>query len=212
MFYGKNLFCRAFRDKQGTIIAPVCPSPPTAPDKIPGATPFSAPSCIPSADPPSPPQVQQLTVRMCACIRTDRTCTHRTICTIMVTTQALLSCSSSNSSMNSTQSTSTSTSSCSPSPRATWPAAFTVCFAERKKCPSAACHTLPHTVAPSRALGRNETRCGFLPHLAHCSTLIVHVCTVTSSSLSLQLPEPRGAKRLCGSDDQVQKELSLIHI
>ena len=44
---------------------------------------------------------------MCACIRTDRTCTHRTICTIMVTTQALLSCSSSNSSMNSTQSTST---------------------------------------------------------------------------------------------------------
>ena len=50
--------------------------------------------------------LQQLTVRMCACIRTDRTCTHRTICTIMVTTQALLSCSSSNSSMNSTQSTS----------------------------------------------------------------------------------------------------------
>ena len=51
--------------------------------------------------------LQLLTVRMCACIRTDRTCTHRTICTIMVTTQALLSCSSSNSSMNSTQSTST---------------------------------------------------------------------------------------------------------
>ena len=51
--------------------------------------------------------LQQLTVCMCACIRTDRTCTHRTICTIMVTTQALLSCSSSNSSMNSTQSTST---------------------------------------------------------------------------------------------------------
>ena len=47
--------------------------------------------------------LQQLTVRMCACIRTDRTCTHRTICTIMVTTQALLSCSSSNSSMSSTQ-------------------------------------------------------------------------------------------------------------
>ena len=54
-----------------------------------------------------------------------------------------------------------------------------LCFAERTLCPSAACHTLPHTVAPSRALGRNETRCGFLPHLAHCSTLIVHVCTVT---------------------------------
>ena len=53
--------------------------------------------------------LQQLTVRICACIRTDRTCTHRTICTIMVTTQALLSCSSSNSSMNSTQSTSTTT-------------------------------------------------------------------------------------------------------
>ena len=42
-----------------------------------------------------------------------------------------------------------------------------LCFAERTLCPSAACHTLPHTVAPSRALGRNETRCGFLPHLAH---------------------------------------------
>ena len=60
--------------------------------------------------------------RVCACIRTDRTCTHRTICTIMVTTQALLSCSSSNSSMNSIKSTSISTSSCSPSPRATRPA------------------------------------------------------------------------------------------
>ena len=57
--------------------------------------------------------------------------------------------------------------------------ADTLCFAERTPCPSAACHTLPHTVAPSRALGRNETRCGFLPHLAHCSTLIVYVCTVT---------------------------------
>ena len=61
VFYGKNLFCRAFRDKQGTIIAPVCPSPPPAPAKIPGATPFFAPSCIPSAVPPSPPRVPDAT-------------------------------------------------------------------------------------------------------------------------------------------------------
>ena len=31
--------------------------------------------------------LQLLTGRVCACIRIDRTCTHRTICTIMVTTE-----------------------------------------------------------------------------------------------------------------------------
>ena len=68
--------------------------------------------------------LQLLTGRVCACIRIDRTCTHRTIvvCTTYGDNPAFLSCSSSNSSMNSIKSTSISTSSCSPSPRATRPA------------------------------------------------------------------------------------------
>ena len=70
--------------------------------------------------------LQLLTGRVCACIRIDRTCTHRTIvvCTTYGDNPAFLSCSSSNSSMNSINSTSISTSSCSPSPRATRPAAL----------------------------------------------------------------------------------------
>ena len=68
--------------------------------------------------------LQLLTGRVCACIRIDRTRTHRTIvvCTTYGDNPAFLSCSSSNSSMNSIKSTSISTSSCSPSPRATRPA------------------------------------------------------------------------------------------
>ena len=68
--------------------------------------------------------LQLLTGRVCACIRIDRSCTHRTIvvCTTYGDNPAFLSCSSSNSSMNSIKSTSISTSSCSPSPRATRPA------------------------------------------------------------------------------------------
>ena len=42
-------------------------------------------------------------------------------------------------------------------------------------------------VALSQTLCRYETRCGFLPHLAHCSTLTVHACTAAGSSSSLQL-------------------------
>ena len=42
-------------------------------------------------------------------------------------------------------------------------------------------------VALSQALCRYETRCGFLPHLEHCSTLIVHGCPASGSSSSLQL-------------------------
>jgi len=42
-------------------------------------------------------------------------------------------------------------------------------------------------VALSQALCRYETRCGFLPHLAHCSTLIVHGCPASGSSSSLQI-------------------------
>ena len=69
--------------------------------------------------------IQQLTVRVCACIRiqTARAHTVRLWYVLRtVTTRAFLSCSSSNSSTNSTTSTSTSTSSCSPGPRATRPA------------------------------------------------------------------------------------------
>ena len=61
-------------------------------------------------------------------------------------------------------------------------------------------------VALSQALCRYETRCGFLPHLAHCSTLIVHGCPASGSSSSLQIggrlaqsayvaPTTKGAER-----------------
>ena len=61
-------------------------------------------------------------------------------------------------------------------------------------------------VALSQALCRYETRCGFLPHLEHCSTLIVHGCPASGSSSSLQIggrlaqsayvaPTTKGAER-----------------
>ena len=59
-----------------------------------------------------------------------------------------------------------------------------LCFGERYECTRIPCH-MP--VALSQALCRYETRCGFLPHLAHCSTLIVHGCPASGSSSSLQL-------------------------
>ena len=42
-------------------------------------------------------------------------------------------------------------------------------------------------VSSQRVLRSCEARCGFLPHLAHCSILIVHACTAAGSSSSLQL-------------------------
>ena len=61
-------------------------------------------------------------------------------------------------------------------------------------------------VALSQALCGYETRCGFLPHLAHYSTLIVHGCPASGSSSSLQIggrlaqsayvaPTTKGAER-----------------
>ena len=59
-----------------------------------------------------------------------------------------------------------------------------LCFGERYECTRIPFH-MP--VALSQALCPYETRCGFLPHLAPCSTLIVHGCPASGSSSSLQL-------------------------
>ena len=78
-----------------------------------------------------------------------------------------------------------------------------LCFGERYECTRIRCH-MP--VALSQALCRYETRCGFLPHLEHCSTLIVHGCPASGSSSSLQIggrlaqsayvaPTTKGAER-----------------
>ena len=89
------------------------------------------------------------------------------------------------------------------SPGTALPATGSLCFGERYECTRIRCH-MP--VALSQALCRYETRCGFLPHLAHCSTLIVHGCPASGSSSSLQIggrlaqsayvaPTTKGAER-----------------